>query len=116
MHVYAYQVVARVPMAGDSDCARLVQCLRGVYNTDACVCCNSLATHSFASFMRSCKRAMNMPGAHDGPVFEAYMPEDIKMHYEQGVVTVSRVTCSLAEVDDEGARSRTRKRSKLEGE
>jgi len=116
MHVYAYQVVARVLMAGDSDCARLVQCLRGVYNTDACVCCNSLATHSFASFMRSCKRAMNLPWAPDGPEFETYMPEDIKMRYERGVVTVSRATCSVSDVDDDGARRRTRKRAELESE
>jgi hypothetical protein len=59
---------------------------------------------------------MNLPWAPDGPVFETYMPEDIKMRYERGVVTVSRATSSVSDVDDDGARRRTRKRAELESE
>jgi len=114
MHVYGYQVVAKIPMASDGDCVRLVQCLRGVYNTDSFVCCNSLSTHSFASFMRSCKRAMNMAGL-SGRVFEVYMPDDVKMRYEHGSVTMSRITYSIVDTDED-VRNRTRKRAELESE
>jgi len=116
MHVYGYQVVAKIPMASHGDCVRLVQCLRGVYNTDSFVSCNSLSTHSFAIFMRSCKRAMNMAGP-SSCIFEVYMPDDVKIQYGHGYVTVSRITYSIVETDaDEDSHNCTRKRVEFESE
>jgi len=114
MHVYGYQVVAKIPMASNGDCVRLVQCLRGVYNTDSFVSCNSLSTHSFAIFMRSCKRAMNMTGL-SACVFEVHMPDNVQMQYEHGSVTLSRITCSIVDTDED-LHNRTSKRVEFESE
>jgi len=45
------------------------------------------------------------------------MPDDVKMQYEHGYVTVSRITYSIVDTDtDEDLRNRTRKRVEFESE